>query len=67
MDYTLENPTSHFLMFDLTMEASEEFAISGPKLKSCNILPMSRQTVSYNLLPMMKGEWISPQLRVVDR
>lgn len=67
LEYTLENPTMHFLTFDLTMEASEEFAISGPKAKSCNILPMSRQSVSFNLLPLVRGAWISPQLRVVDR
>ncbi|KAF2094766.1 hypothetical protein NA57DRAFT_68333 [Rhizodiscina lignyota] len=67
LDYTLENPTNHFLTFDLTMEANEEFALSGPKLKSCNILPMSRQVVSFNVLPLVKGQWITPQLRVVDR
>lgn len=67
LDYMLENPTNHFLTFDLTMEANEEFALSGPKLKSCNILPMSRQLVSFNLLPQVRGRWISPQLKVVDR
>lgn len=67
LDYVLENPTMHFLTFDLTMEASEEFAISGPKAKSCNILPMSRQSLSFNLLPLVRGAWITPQLRVVDR
>ncbi|KAF2018839.1 hypothetical protein BU24DRAFT_364136 [Aaosphaeria arxii CBS 175.79] len=65
--YTLENPTMHFLTFELSMEASEEFGFSGPKLKILHLLPMSRQTVEYNLLPLVKGAWIEPQLRVVDR
>jgi hypothetical protein len=67
MDYTLENPTMHFLTFELSMEASEEFGFSGPKLKTLQLLPMSRQTVRYNLLPLATGVWITPQLRVVDR
>lgn len=67
LDYTLENPTNHFLTFDLTMEGNEDFALSGPKLKSCNILPMSRQVVSFTILPLVNGAWISPQLKVVDR
>ncbi|KAF2189658.1 hypothetical protein K469DRAFT_736937 [Zopfia rhizophila CBS 207.26] len=67
MDYTLENPTMHFLTFELSMEASEEFGFSGPKLRVLHLLPMSRQTVRYNILPLVKGAWITPQLRVVDR
>ncbi|KAF2266850.1 hypothetical protein CC78DRAFT_614666 [Lojkania enalia] len=67
LDYTLENPTMHFLTFELSMEASEEFGFSGAKLRSLHLLPMSRQTVRYNILPLMKGVWITPQLRVVDR
>ncbi|KAJ8116226.1 hypothetical protein OPT61_g2302 [Boeremia exigua] len=67
MDYTLENPTMHFLTFEFNMEASEEFGFSGPKLKVINLLPTSRQTVRYNILPMAKGVWISPNLKVIDR
>lgn len=67
LDYTLENPTMHFLTFEFNMEASEEFGFSGPKLKVVNLLPMSRQTVRYNVLPMQRGVWISPGLKVVDR
>lgn len=67
LDYTLENPTMHFLTFDVTMEASEEFAFSGPKLTALHLLPHSRQTVRYNVLPLVKGAWIYPQLRVQDR
>jgi solute carrier family 25 protein 38 len=67
MDYYIENPTLHLLTFELNMEASEEFGFSGPKLRNLQVLPMSRQSVRYNLLPLVKGAWISPQLRVVDR
>lgn len=67
MDYTLENPTIHFLTFELSMEASEEFGFGGPKLRTLQLLPMSRQTVRYNIFPLATGAWITPQLRVVDR
>lgn len=67
LDYTLENPTMHFLTFEFNMEASEEFGFSGPKLKVVHLLPMSRQTVRYNILPVQRGVWISPGLKVVDR
>ncbi|KAF1930854.1 uncharacterized protein M421DRAFT_361162 [Didymella exigua CBS 183.55] len=67
LDYTLENPTMHFLTFEFNMEASEEFGFSGPKLKVVHLLPMSRQTVRYNVSPVQRGVWISPGLKVVDR
>ncbi|CAI6247435.1 unnamed protein product [Periconia digitata] len=67
VDYTLENPTMHFLTFELSMEASEEFGFSGVKLRTLQLLPMSRQTVRYTIIPAIKGAWITPQLRVTDR
>lgn len=67
MDYTLENPTMHFLTFELSMEASEQFGFSGTKLRTLQLLPMSRQTVRYTILPLGKGQWITPMLRVTDR
>lgn len=67
LDYTLENPTMHFLTFEFNMEASEEFGFSGSKLCVVHLLPMSRQTVRYNILPVKRGVWISPGLKVVDR
>jgi trafficking protein particle complex subunit 11 len=67
LDYVLENPTMHFLTFELTMEASEEFGFSGAKLRNLRLLPMSRQTVRYNLLPQARAVWITPNLRVVDK
>lgn len=67
LDYTLENPTMHFLTFELNMEASEEFGFSGSKLRTLHLLPMSRQTVRFNLLPQKTGVWITPNLKVMDR
>ncbi|KAF2637024.1 hypothetical protein P280DRAFT_492659 [Massarina eburnea CBS 473.64] len=58
MDYMLENPTMHFLAFELSMEASEQFGFSGTK-----------QTVRYSIIPLSTavGMWVTPQLRVTDR
>jgi hypothetical protein len=67
LDYTLENPTMHFLTFELNMEASEEFGFSGSKLRVLHLLPMSRQTVRFNLYPLVRGVWITPSLKVMDR
>lgn len=67
LDYTLENPTMHFLTFEVNMEASEEFGFSGPKLRTLHLLPMSRQTVRYSLLPLVTATWITPHLKVMDR
>jgi hypothetical protein len=67
LDYTLENPTMHFLTFELNMEASEEFGFSGSKLRALHLLPMSRQTVRFNIYPLVKGVWITPTLKVMDR
>lgn len=67
LDYTLENPTFHFLTFDLTMEASEDFAFSGPKFGAVNLLPLSRTNVRFNILPLVRGSWVNPGLKVLDR
>ncbi|RAR08533.1 Gryzun trafficking through golgi-like protein [Stemphylium lycopersici] len=67
LDYVLENPTMHFLTFELAMEASEDFGFSGAKLRTLHLLPMSRQTVRYNLLSSVEGDWITPNLKVTDR
>jgi hypothetical protein len=67
MDYILENPTMHFLTFELSMEASEEFGFSGAKLRNLHLLPMTRQTATYQIYPLVKGAWLSPGLKVVDR
>lgn len=66
LEYIIENPSMYVLEFNLTMETSEEFAFSGVKTTSLQLIPLSRHTVWYNLLPLVTGTWISPQFRVVD-
>ena len=66
LDYIIENPSTHFLTFNLTMEPSEDFAFSGPKSTNLSLVPLSRRTVRYNLFPSKRGTWIQPSLVVVD-
>ncbi|KAL9100256.1 MAG: hypothetical protein Q9163_004348 [Psora crenata] len=66
LDYIIENPSIYTLTFTLTMETSEEFAFSGVKSVTVQLVPLSRHFARYNLLPLVKGAWISPQLRVYD-
>ncbi|KAJ3570575.1 hypothetical protein NPX13_g5686 [Xylaria arbuscula] len=67
LDITIENPSSHFLTFGLIMEPSDEFAFSGAKTTTLNVLPIARRSVSYRLLPLVKGTWIRPTLTVRDK
>ena len=66
VDYVIENPSMYTLTFNLSMESSEEFAFSGPKSVTMQLIPLSRHTIYYSLLPLVKGVWISPQFRVFD-
>ncbi|KAF1982934.1 hypothetical protein K402DRAFT_466392 [Aulographum hederae CBS 113979] len=52
LTYTIENPTLHFLTFELSMEISETFAFSGPKFKTVNVLPVSRRGVRFVVTPL---------------
>lgn len=66
LQYTIENPSTYALTFNLNMETSDEFAFSGPKATSVQLVPLSRHTVRYNIFPLMRGTWITPLFRVVD-
>lgn len=66
MEYVLENSSTHFLTFNLVMEASEQFAFSGPKSTVVQLMPLSRHRVNYNLFAAKHGLWIQPQLVVID-
>ncbi|KAL2063010.1 hypothetical protein VTL71DRAFT_6082 [Oculimacula yallundae] len=59
-DITIENPSNHFLTFGLTMEPSEKFAFSGVKSSTLQLVPLSRRTMRFRLLPTVRGEWIGP-------
>jgi trafficking protein particle complex subunit 11 len=75
LQITIENPSSHFLTFGLTMEPSDVFAFSGPKKTALHLLPLSRRVVTYRLLPLVhnvedssnSGVWIRPNLVVRDK
>lgn len=77
LHYHIENPSTHFLTFALTMEASEDFAFSGPKYRALSLAPMSRVCVEYCIAlhsdddaaggeSSEGGMWISPSLQVID-
>ncbi|KAL3420764.1 hypothetical protein PVAG01_07209 [Phlyctema vagabunda] len=67
-DVIIENPSNHFLTFGLTMEPSEEFAFSGTKQSTLQLVPLSRRTVRFRLLPVTRGDWMGPvQCVIRDR
>lgn len=67
LDLTIENPSNHLLTFGLTMEPSDEFGFSGAKQTTLHMLPMSRRTITYRLLPLARGTYIRPGLVVRDK
>lgn len=67
LDITVENPSSHFLTFGLSMDSSDEFAFSGAKQTTVHLLPMSRRTATYRLLPLVSGKFVRPGLTVRDK
>ncbi|KAK7420279.1 hypothetical protein QQZ08_010479 [Neonectria magnoliae] len=67
LDVTIENPSNHFLTFGLTMEPSDQFAFSGSKQTTLNLLPQSRRTTTYRMLPLVTGTWVRPGLTVRDK
>lgn len=66
LDFVLENPSMHFLTFNVSMEASEDFAFSGPKACAFSMVPISRHTLTYRILPNKKDQWIVVNLKVID-
>jgi solute carrier family 25 protein 38 len=75
LTFTLENPTNHFLTFEMTMEGpqKDEWALSGPKLSSLNLLPLSRESISFRIVPLAmeeggggEGMWLEVRFRVMD-
>ncbi|KAI7705066.1 hypothetical protein KC353_g13100, partial [Hortaea werneckii] len=77
LQYHLENPSSHFLTFALTMEASDAFAFSGAKYRALSIAPLSRLRLDYRLVVHDRDEdrghedqdnglWVWPVMQVVD-
>jgi hypothetical protein len=67
LQITIENASNHFLTFGLTMEPSEEFAFSGSKQTTLHLLPVSRRSITYRMLPLVRGSWVKPALVVRDK
>ncbi|KAI9727510.1 MAG: hypothetical protein M1828_006452 [Chrysothrix sp. TS-e1954] len=62
----VENPSMHSLTFSLEMEPSDDFAFSGPKLTTLQLVPLSRRELLYLLIPFVRGAFIKPVLKVTD-
>lgn len=68
LDVTIENPSSHFLTFGVSMEPSDDFAFSGAKQTTLHLLPMTRRAITYRLLPLGRGGvYVRPGLVVRDK
>ncbi|KAH7312383.1 Gryzun, putative trafficking through golgi-domain-containing protein [Stachybotrys elegans] len=67
MELTIENPSNHLLTFGLTMEPSNEFAFSGSKQTTMHLLPLSRRSTMFRLLPLVRGAYVRPALTVRDK
>ncbi|KAG6184540.1 hypothetical protein E4U27_000899 [Claviceps purpurea] len=67
LDLTIENPSSHFLTFGLTMDPSDSFGFSGPKHTTVHLLPVSRRSIRYRLLPFVSGDYVRPGIVVRDK
>jgi hypothetical protein len=67
LTYTIENPSMHFLTFGVNMNPSEDFAFSGIKQGSLQLVPLSRRQVNVILLPNVRGKWIKPVFVCKDR
>jgi len=59
-EVTIENPSNHFLTFGVQFEPSERFAFSGVKASTLQLVPLSRRTMTFRLVPFTRGDWIGP-------
>lgn len=63
---TLENPSMHYLSFEISLEPTDDFILGGPTNKSLNLVPLSRTAVEFTILPMVSGTSLRPLVKVVD-
>lgn len=66
LTYVIENPSMHFLTFNVSMEGGDGFAFSGPKSKSISLVPISRYQMHYHVLMQRSKEWVRVHLDVLD-
>lgn len=66
LTYTIENPSVHFLTFNITMLGGEDIAFSGPKVRAVSLVPISRYHLQYRIYTQKKRDWVKVQLDVLD-
>ena len=66
LEYVIENPSLHFLTFNVVVEPSEDFAFSGSKSSSLQLTPLSRHGIKYVFMPFAQGAPIKPMVKVTD-
>lgn len=67
--YYIENATNHILTYSVAMGSSSIFAFQGPKHKTLRVLPFTRRTMEYVLLPLSlttKESLRLPQFKIHD-
>lgn len=64
--YHIENATSHILTYSLTVGSSDMFAFQGPKELTVRLLPFTRRTVEYVLMPLTRGLLSLPLVKIYD-
>ncbi|KAL9049703.1 MAG: hypothetical protein Q9162_007075 [Coniocarpon cinnabarinum] len=66
IEYIIENPSLHFLTFNVSVESGDDFAFSGPKSRTLQLTPLSRNGVKHSFMPFLPGIQIQPDVRVTD-
>lgn len=66
LTYTIENPSMHFLTFNIAMTGGEDIAFSGSKLKTVSLVPISRYDLRYRIFTQKRKEWVKVHLDVLD-
>lgn len=65
--YYIENATSHILTYAVSMSSSPAFAYQGSKMQSIRLLPYSRRSLEYIMIPRDKtSRMVLPHLTVHD-
>ena len=66
IEYIIENPSMHFLTFNISIESSEDYAFSGPKQTTIQLPPLNRHGIKYLFMPLATGAHIRPDVQVLD-
>ena len=66
IEYVIENPSMHFLTFNVSTESSEDYAFSGPKQTTIQLTPLTRHSERYLFLPFARDAPIRPNVKITD-